>query len=63
MSLKNSPVISQCICFGPQRVESEKGVSNRVNALLMNHPAAVLKDVLKMPIHLEHTHLEKKHRK
>lgn len=55
IALKNSPGIRQCICFGPQRVECEKGVTNRVNALLMNHPAAVLKDCLKMPIHLEDT--------
>lgn len=60
IALKNSPGIRQCICFGPQRVECEKGVTNRVNALLMNHPAAVLKDCLKMPIHLEDTWKKKR---
>ena len=59
MALKNSPSVRQCICFGPQRVESEKGVINRGNELLMNYPAAVLKDCLKMSIHLEDTHLKK----
>lgn len=52
-ALKNSPGIRQCNCSGPQRVGSEEGATNRVDALLMNHPAAILKNCLQMPIHLE----------
>lgn len=59
-ALKYSPGIRQYNYFGPQRVRSEEGATNRVDALLMNHPAAVLKDCLKMLIHLEDSHLEEK---
>lgn len=59
-AFKNSPGVRQCNCFGPQREGSEEGATNRVDALLMNHLAAVLTDCLKMPIHLEDTHLEEK---
>lgn len=63
-ALKHSPGIRQCNCSGPQREGSEEGATNRVDALLMNHPAAVLKDCLKMPIHLEDlTHPEEKKKK